>query len=197
MKKSAMFFVMSLAASLVYHASHLRGGEIGIEQLSAASLTYRITVLVYLNTAGTNELFGGEDSWLDFGDGKKIYVPETPAQLSPDSGTGLSRASFTAEHTFAGYQSYLVSPSEPNRSEGVINFAGSVSTKFFLESALYVGVVGSQYFSPVNYVEPSFNASSTQACREKMGYPKRSSKTSVSFPKLLIAILLFETSIAF
>jgi hypothetical protein len=162
MKKSAMLFFISVAASLVCHAIHLRGGEIRIEQLSATSLSYRITVLVYVNTIGTNEQFGGEDAWLDFGDGNKIQIPETPAELSPDNGTGLSRASFTIEHTYPGYQSYLVSYSEPNRSEGVVNFTNSVSTKLFLESAIIVGGIRPQYFSPINYAEPSFNASLTQ-----------------------------------
>jgi hypothetical protein len=162
MNKSAILFVMSVAASLVCHATHLRGGEIRIEQVSATSLTYRITVLVYVNTIGTNELFGGEDAWLDFGDGKRIQVPETPAELSPDNSTGLSCASFTIEHTFPGYQIYAVSYSEPNRSEGVVNFTNSVSTKFFLESAIIIGGIHPQYFSPINYVEPSFNATLTQ-----------------------------------
>jgi hypothetical protein len=162
MKKSTLLFLISVAASLVCHATHLRGGEIRTEQLSATSLSYRITVLVYVNTIGTNELFGGEDAWLDFGDGTRVQVPETPAELSPDNGTGLSRASFTIEHTFPGYQVYGISYSEPNRSKGVVNFTSSVSTKFFLESAIIVGGVHSQYFSPINYAEPSFNASLTQ-----------------------------------
>jgi hypothetical protein len=162
MKKPTMLFLMSVAASLGCHATHLRGGEIRIEQLSATSLSYRITVLVYVNTIGTNELFGGEDAWLDFGDGTRVQVPETPAEPSPDSGTGLSRASFTIEHTFPGYQLYVISYSEPNRSEGVVNFTSSVSTKFFLESAIIVGGIRPQYFSPINYAEPSLNASLTQ-----------------------------------
>jgi hypothetical protein len=131
-------FVVMLIFSVSSFATHLRAGEIIVERVSCSSLTFRITVTVFTNTINTNVLFGGEDDWLDFGDGKKILVPETPNTLRPDLGEGIATASFTIEHTYPGYQQYLVTYSEPNRNEGVVNMDGSVNTRFFIETKIII-----------------------------------------------------------
>ena len=77
MKKS-LFFLAIVLCALNCSATHLSGGEIYAERVSPTSLSFRITIRVFTNTINTNVLFGGEDDWLDFGDGQRMLVPETP-----------------------------------------------------------------------------------------------------------------------
>src|SRR5688572_16960388 len=84
------------------HATHLRAGEITVERVNCNSLTFRITVTVFTNTINTNVLFGGEDDWLDFGDGNRMLIPEQPNVPRPDLGEGIATASFTISYTYSG-----------------------------------------------------------------------------------------------
>lgn len=133
---ASIALVIGLAVSA--YATHLRAGEIIVERESCNSLTFRITITVFTNTINTNVLFGGEDDWLDFGDGIRIRVPETPNTLRPDLGVGIATASFTTLHTYSGFQAYTISYSEPNRNEGVVNMDGSVNTRFYIETKIIV-----------------------------------------------------------
>lgn len=131
--------ILWLGISISAYATHLRAGEITVERVSCNSLTFRITITVFTNTKNTSVLFGGEDDWLDFGDGSKpILVPETPNTLRPDLGEGIATASFTIEYTYPGFGEYIISYSEPNRNEGVVNMDLSVNTRFYLETKILV-----------------------------------------------------------
>jgi hypothetical protein len=134
--------LLSLALMLLLlragYATHLRAGEITVERVSCNSLTFKITVTVFTNTENTSVLFGGEDDWLDFGDGERVLVPTTPNTLRPDLGQGIATASYTIFHTYPGFQRYLISYSEPNRNEGVLNMDGSVNTRFYIETEIIV-----------------------------------------------------------
>jgi hypothetical protein len=127
-----------LKSLIISYATHLRAGEIIVERVNCNSLTFRITVTVFTNTINTNVLFGGEDDWLDFGDGTRMLVPETNNTLRPDLGEGIATASFSVLHTFSGFQAYTVSYSEPNRNEGVVNMDGSVNTRFYIETKIII-----------------------------------------------------------
>lgn len=128
-----------LGVSVSGYATHLRAGEITVERVSCNSLTFRITVTVFTNTINTSVLFGGEDDWLDFGDGSRPrLVPETPNTLRPDLGEGIATASYTIEYTYSGYGEYVISYSEPNRNEGVVNMDISVNTRFYIETKIVV-----------------------------------------------------------
>lgn len=130
----------ALLIGFVYSAkaTHLRAGEITVERVNCSSLTFRITVTVFTNTINTNVLFGGEDDWLDFGDGNRMLVPEQPNLDRPDLGEGIATASFTITHTYSGNGRYVISYSEPNRNAGVVNMDGSVNTRFYIETLIIV-----------------------------------------------------------
>ncbi|HEY9489582.1 MAG TPA: hypothetical protein VIQ51_14665, partial [Chryseosolibacter sp.] len=71
----SLYLSFILITSFVYsgYATHLRAGEITVERVNCSGgLTFRITVTVFTNTINTNVLFGGEDDWLDFGDGNRM-----------------------------------------------------------------------------------------------------------------------------
>lgn len=130
--------VLLFSITLASYATHLRAGEIIVERVSCNSLVFDITVTVFTNTINTNVLFGGEDDWLDFGDGQRMLIPETVNTPRPDLGEGIATASFTVRHVYSGYQQYTVSYSEPNRNEGVVNMDGSVNTRFYIETSIIV-----------------------------------------------------------
>jgi hypothetical protein len=90
---SFLFLGVLMGISFSSPASHLRAGEITVERESCSSLTFRITVTVFTNTIDTDVLFGGPEDWLDFGDGKRMLVPEQPNVLRPDLGPGIATAS--------------------------------------------------------------------------------------------------------
>lgn len=138
----SLFLISILVIVFGYtsHATHLRAGEITVERVGCSNI-WRITVTVYTNTINTNVLFGGEDDWLDFGDGTRMLIPEQDNILRPDLGEGIATASYTVSHAYAGNGRYLVSYSEPNRNAGVVNMEGSVNTRFYIETELIIDPV--------------------------------------------------------
>jgi hypothetical protein len=144
-----IFFILIalvLFCSFTANATHLRAGEITVRRDACNSLKFWITVTVFTNTINTNVLFGGEDDILDFGDGSDpdgdgvpgILVPETQNTLRPDLGEGIATASYTIAHVYPAFSTYLISYSEPNRNEGVVNMDGSVNTRFYIETEISV-----------------------------------------------------------
>lgn len=132
-----MSLVLMLSSAYSAFATHLRAGEITVERVGCSNI-WRITVTVYTNTINTNVLFGGEDDWLDFGDGNRMLVPEQDNILRPDLGEGIATASFTVTHVYSGNARYVISYSEPNRNQGVVNMDGSVNTRFYIETELII-----------------------------------------------------------
>jgi hypothetical protein len=129
--------VLITATAYSGYATHLRAGEITVERVNCTgNLTFRITVTVFTNTINTNVLFGGEDDWLDFGDGNRILIPEQENIPRPDLGEGIATASYTIQWTYSGHGGYIISYSEPNRNAGVVNMDGSVNTRFYIETRL-------------------------------------------------------------
>lgn len=152
------FLLLSLTILLVAtptHGTHLRCGQIVVEQLESGGKTVRIKIQMWLNTINTDVQFGGEDEWLDFGDGTHMLVPETESVLRPDLGAGVAFAEFTVDHTYAQMGAYTVSYSEPNRNAGIINIDGAVNTRLYLESRFTL-FQDRRYQTPSPLLEPFF-----------------------------------------
>src|SRR5688500_588841 len=130
--------ILIIGTACSAYATHLRAGEITVERESCNSLTFIITVTVFTNTINTNVQFGGEDDWLDFGDGVRRLVPEQTNILRPDLGEGIATASYTFRYTYPGPGNYIISYSEPNRNDGVVNMDASVNTRFYIETQIIV-----------------------------------------------------------
>ncbi|MFZ6009542.1 MAG: gliding motility-associated C-terminal domain-containing protein, partial [Bacteroidota bacterium] len=122
------------------------------------------------NTINTNVLFGGDDDWLDFGDGSKpILVPETQNTLRPDLGEGIATASYAVFHTYSGFQRYVISYSEPNRNRNVANMDRSVDTRFYIETEIIVDPFLGCNNTPQLLVPPIDRACTTEAWSHNPG----------------------------
>jgi hypothetical protein len=158
-----LLFVLSLLVSFSAKATHLRAGEITVRRDACNSLKFWITITVFTNTINTNVLFGGDDDILDFGDGSDpdgdgtpgILVPETENTIRQDLGNGIATASFTIDHTYSAASTYIISYSEPNRNEGVVNMDQSVNTRFYIETEISIDpFLGCNPNTPVLAVPP-------------------------------------------
>ena len=156
--KQTLFLLLYLFLASSALATHFRCGQILVRQMAPGSTTVRITVEVFLNTVETNVLFGGEDDWLDFGDGTRMLVPEqeniTRYDLNPNG--SVAYAQFTISHTYPVLGHYTISYSEPNRNAAVVNFTGSVNTRFYIESGFLL-MTDRAYQTPVPLLPPIFH----------------------------------------
>ena len=161
--KFLTLFLLSLVMNLAAYASHLRCGQIIVQQKASGSRTVKITIQVWTSYAA-NVLFGGDQDVLNFGDGTTLVIPETQNQIVPQF-PDLGFATFTTEHTYASLGRYVVSYREPNRNAEVINFDNSVNTTMYLESEF--NLFGDRkYTSPLPLASPYYyNYTSTALSR--------------------------------
>jgi hypothetical protein len=154
MRKRFIIVALSLISFSV-HATHLHCGQILVEQLESNGHTFKITVEAWTD-AGSQVLFGGDQSVLDFGDGLNMSVPEQPNEILEGLPGFVGFASFTVQHTYAGPGKYVVSYREPNRNAGVRNFLNSVATAFYLETMFSLDFGMERYRTPVALHPPIF-----------------------------------------
>lgn len=131
--------LISLAFGHRSLASHLRAGEITVQRVNCSALTFRITITVFTNTK-TDARFGGDQdvSYMYFGDGDKVFIPEQPnvVRLDLDPEGNIATSSFTVQHTYDSYRTYKISYQEPNRNGGVLNMDNSLNTLFYIETVM-------------------------------------------------------------
>lgn len=133
--------LLLLLAHVPAQATHLRAGEITVERVNCASLTFKITITVYTNTQNTNVLFGGDQDALNFGDGSPLQlVPQqnNVIRTDLDPSGAVATASYTTFHTYSGPGRYTISYREANRNAGVLNMSESVNTTFYLETVINI-----------------------------------------------------------
>lgn len=138
------FVCLSLTETL---ATHLRAGNILVKKVNNNCLEYEITVVVFTNTNGTTVLFGGDQDFLNFGDGSPIVlVPEIgPGTNVPgatydviDGTLGIAKATYTIRHIYRGAGRFTISYIEPNRNAGIANIDQSVNVTFYLETQILI-----------------------------------------------------------
>lgn len=133
--------ILSLVSSLWLsqaQATHLRAGEITAVRTSCTSLTFAVTITVFLDTE-SGVPFGG--SWLDFGDNGKnsrVFIDEMRTTPRPDLGRNMGMATITKVYTYTGAGTYTISYSEEFRNEDIKNMDNSGATKFYLETTVII-----------------------------------------------------------
>jgi hypothetical protein len=137
--RTSLLLLSLLLLSFVVTATHIRAGYIQVKRLNPLNGNCEITVVVYTDGKGPVKIGGDPDvSYLHFGDGQKIFVPETQGvvRLDLDPNGGITEVRFVTTHSYAGFDYYKLSYTEPNRNNGVINMDNSITTLFYLETVI-------------------------------------------------------------
>jgi len=147
MIKRGVPFIILLAAMLIAsqaQATHIRAGEVTIERKNCQGLTFIFYVTGYVDLVDGQVLFGG--GILDFGDGTppvevlrdnpRVEILLDEVDLGGGNGVGVTR--FRIEHTYSSNGTYIVTYTEQNRNEGILNMDNSVNTTFYVESVLRI-----------------------------------------------------------
>jgi hypothetical protein len=140
--KSLVITVFSLfLITQISSATHLRAGEITVVRDNCASLTFKITITVYIDTESGVKFGDPSDSGqdvLDFGDGEQYFVRERPTEPRPDLGVNMGIASIELTHTYRGPGTYKISYREPMRNEKILNMVNSGNNHFYLETEIII-----------------------------------------------------------
>ena len=177
MKKLLFSLLIFCCIARITSATHLRAGQITVHQLPGEERTCLIKVTVYTNT-NSSVLFGGrndEEDILNFGDGQSMLIPEQHNEIRFDLGMYIGMASFEVVHTFPSYGSFLISYSEPNRNEGILNMSNSTNMRFYTETFITLSP-GELYETPTPLLDPIFHGvvhfdySESLACTDANNY---------------------------
>ena len=138
-----------LITSYSANATHLRAGQITAERISNTSLTYRITITIYMDRGQGN----ADSPFLNvfFGDGTSAEVSRN---LEEFIGNSTSRNTYVIEHTYPAPQAYKIYFVEENRNAGVLNMVNSVDTPFSVSTILLIDPFLGLNDTPVLLADP-------------------------------------------
>ncbi len=156
--------------STITHATHLRAGYISYRQIQGSK--FEITITAYTNT--TSEVLFGEGV-LDFGDDSEPFVVPvvsantqtflgedgflTTKSISELDREGLAVSSFSLIHDFRKEGLIVLSYTEPNRNEGIVNIDRSVNVTFSLKTTFLLNSSNTNVSAPGLLFDPILDAS--------------------------------------
>ncbi|MGW8121330.1 T9SS type B sorting domain-containing protein [Roseivirga echinicomitans] len=148
MRKSLFIISFLLLAAVQAWATHLRAGEITAVRISQTSLKFRFTIVIYSDTgSGVQVADGGV---LNFGQGRTIgssgggnrqkFIEAAVFFEEKFIGNNTALTIFQFEHTFDGPGVYVVSYTEQNRNNEILNINGGSSQEvpFHIETVLRI-----------------------------------------------------------
>lgn len=131
-------------------ATHIRAGEIVAVRISQSSLRFRFTLIIYSDTGSGVQV--GEGGTFNFGDGRvieggrQIMIEEATFFDEQLIGNETRRTIFEFEHTFSANNVFLISYTEQNRNNNILNIngGGSDQTAFHIETVIRIdpGLLG-------------------------------------------------------
>lgn len=142
-------FFITLLTSHVVQATHLRAGQITAERISSVSLTYRITITIYMDRGQGNA--DSPQLTIFFGDGNSQEVKRV---IDEPIGNSTTRNIYVVEHTYPAPQDYKIHFVEENRNAGVLNMINSVDTPFSVETILLIDPFSGLNDTPVLLADP-------------------------------------------
>ncbi len=160
--RAVIFYLLLITLPFSVHATHIRAGEILVENINEGSLIYRITVIMYIDTQ--SDVPPGTGT-LEFGDGHSIpdissRSDSTPFELLDHH---LARFTYSFIHTYPGDSAdYTVSYTELNRNAGIINMENSVATPFYIETTFVTESPCEKNTTPIFLLAPIDYASPGQ-----------------------------------
>lgn len=131
-----------LFSTLTAWSTHNRAGEIIYRYIGDGnSLTYEFTVITYTKLSPPSDAADRPRVGIDYGDGTLDSIDRV-AQFQVEGdfnmGTDIWRNEYVGVHTYSGPFTYVVSFSDPNRVENIINIGSSVDIPFSVSDTLKV-----------------------------------------------------------
>ena len=114
-------------------ATHNRAGEITYTHLSG--FTYEFTITTYTKVSGASGDADRQRLGISWGDGSFDSINRV-SQILLDQ--DIKQNKYVGAHTYAGPFVYVVSVSDPNRIDNIININNSVNTLFYLEDTVKI-----------------------------------------------------------
>lgn len=124
-------------------ATHIRAGEICAVRISQSTATYRFTLTIYTDLESQVEVASGGNATFRFGDSRELVGPdeivanaESITKTALNNEVGVVTIVFT--HTYQASQVYVVSYTEQNRNQGIVNIDNSVETPFHIQTIVRI-----------------------------------------------------------
>ena len=127
-----VLLICFLLSSFFAQATHIRAGEIIIEQLEDCGLTIRATVVTYAK-ASMNA--ADEDSvTVEWGDGSMSFAARIngPGNKGELIGNDIRLNKYEVYHTYAARSTYKISTTDLNRNDGIVNIPNSVFIPMYI-----------------------------------------------------------------
>lgn len=123
-------------------ATHIRAGEIVAVRISQSTARYRFTLIIYSDTGSGVQV--GEGGIFNFGDGRtieggrQVLIDESTFFDEELIGNETRRTVFEFEHTFNANNVFIISYTEQNRNNNILNINGGASdqTPFHIETVI-------------------------------------------------------------
>ncbi len=128
------FFLVQLIFCVQLSATHNRAGEIRVEQIGDCNdLTIRATIVTYTRESSVQA--DRDTLELMWGDGTSTKIGRFNGGGNGESlGNDFKKNLYIAEHTYPGRSTYVLSMTDPNRIDGIVNIPNSVNIPFHIST---------------------------------------------------------------
>jgi len=134
--------LLFLLSSLQAWSTHNRAGEVIYRYVGdGTSLTYEFTVITYTKLSGISGEADRVRVGIDYGDGTSDSLERVSLVLiegNPGMETDIYKNEYKGIHTYSGPFTYIVTFTDPNRVENVINIGASVDIPFSVSDTLKI-----------------------------------------------------------
>ncbi|MCE7991590.1 MAG: hypothetical protein HEP71_06405 [Roseivirga sp.] len=150
-KRTSFFAILFLLfLGVEAWATHIRAGEIVAVRISQSSLRFRFTLILYSDTGSGVQV--GEGGTFNFGDGRvieggrQVLIEQATFFDEELIGNETRRTIFEFEHTFSANNVFIISYTEQNRNNNIVNINNGASdqTAFHIETIIRIdpGLLG-------------------------------------------------------
>lgn len=153
------FLALLFTSSHQAQATHIRAGEICAVRISQSSRTYRFTLTIYTDLESDVDVTTGGSATFRLGDGTEYIGAEEIAERAEsftetalNNEVGIVTIVFVYTYQAAGV--YVVSYTEQNRNQGIINIDNSVDTPFHIQTIIRIGASFGLNSSPKLTIPP-------------------------------------------
>ncbi|MEZ5023244.1 MAG: gliding motility-associated C-terminal domain-containing protein [Chitinophagales bacterium] len=140
-KPIVLVFVL-MVICLQAWSTHNRAGEIVYRYVgNGSNLTYEFTIITYTKLSGASGAADRDTLEINYGDGSIEALTRVSQELIEGNiadGSDIFKNSYVGTHTFPGPFTYVVSFSDPNRVDDIINIGTSVDIPFSVSDTVKI-----------------------------------------------------------